>query len=262
MPLSAIYQYVGASNPGAVLFVPSPTNLPIEQGQVVLVKSPISGQVLSAAYCRAGSQSARITYDTLVGQTVDVVAFGLGEINSLYYAFGVAFTVGATINFDVAVGLIEQETNTKVGGVITVQGAPARRTVRAFAYDAVTHTVNGSSINESITLGSAVSDESTGAYEIELNAGFEGDVFVVAFDDYGIEFAADLAVLIGDRIHPTIPNGYVYEVTVGGTLASSEPVWSTNTEATQVVGSASVKPVMFYRPVVHGPITPISEPVD
>ena len=145
----------------------------------------------------------------------------------------------------------------KVAGQVMIEGQPAKRMVRAFSYDTITHQVNGSEISASKTLGQAQSDD-TGAYEIELAGGYKDSIFVVAFDNYGQPFTASAAIAIGDRIHPTTPNGFVYECTTAGELPAGEPAWSLDKENSQPYGTAYLLAVPFYRALVHGPLLPIS----
>lgn len=144
----------------------------------------------------------------------------------------------------------------RVSGAMMIEGAPVARMLKAFSYERLTFDIDSQPITESKPLGQTISEASTGNYQIILRGGFERDVFVVAFDDYGEKFEASKAVLIGDRIHPTTPNGYVYDCTGSGTLPSSEPAWSQDTESDQLVGTASFRATAFYRPIVHGPIRP------
>ncbi|NWO05831.1 MAG: hypothetical protein HLX50_09090 [Alteromonadaceae bacterium] len=141
-------------------------------------------------------------------------------------------------------------------GVVQIDSAPAQRTVRAFGYYPTDHDIDGSTVSQSKSLGQATSDPETGAYTIDLLGGYSEPVFVVAFDDYGADFAPDLAVSVGDRIHPTTPNGYVYECIGAGTLPAEEPAWAQDTETAQLYGTASMIAVKFWRPLVHGPLTP------
>ncbi|MEC9039585.1 MAG: hypothetical protein VX787_08675 [Pseudomonadota bacterium] len=106
------------------------------------------------------------------------------------------------------------------------------------------------------SLGHATSDPETGEYTIDLLDGYDQRIFVVAFDDYGADFKPDLAVAVGDRVHPTTPNGHVWECTGSGTLPSEEPAWVIDTETDQLYGTASMIARPFYRPMVHGPVTP------
>ncbi|MEC9083636.1 MAG: hypothetical protein VYE45_07760, partial [Pseudomonadota bacterium] len=144
----------------------------------------------------------------------------------------------------------------KVSGVVQIKGTPAQRTVRAFSYRAIAHQIDGEAVTASKSLGQSISDPSTGEYTIDLLAGYSEAVFVIAFDDYGMDFQADMAVTVGDRVHPSISNGHVWECTGSGTLPSEEPAWVIDTETAQLYGTASMIARPFYRPVVHGPVNP------
>jgi hypothetical protein len=143
-----------------------------------------------------------------------------------------------------------------VSGVVQVNGVPARRTVRAFSYNDVNHTIDTKTVINSKSLGSSQSSIATGEYSIDLLDGFSDQVFVVAFDDYGSAFAPFQSVSVGDRIHPSIPNGHVWETTGAGSLPAEEPEWTVDTETSQLYGSASMIARAFYRPMAHGPIAP------
>ena len=144
----------------------------------------------------------------------------------------------------------------KVSGVVQIDGTPAQRTVRAFGYDPTAHDLDGSTVNLSKSLGHSTSDSETGDYTIDLLAGYGQEIFVVAFDDYGDAFIAEQALAAGDRIHPTTPNGHVWETTGAGALPVDEPTWVVDTETSQLYGTASMIARPFYRPMVHGPIMP------
>lgn len=144
----------------------------------------------------------------------------------------------------------------KVSGIVQIDGTPAERTVRAFGYSPTVQDIDGESLNLSKSLGHATSDPETGEYTIDLLDGYDQRIFVVAFDDYGADFKPDLAVAVGDRVHPTTPNGHVWECTGSGTLPSEEPAWVIDTETDQLYGTASMIARPFYRPMVHGPVTP------
>ncbi|WP_067582843.1 hypothetical protein [Endozoicomonas ascidiicola] len=100
--------------------------------------------------------------------------------------------------------------------------------------------------------GNTVSDTENGSYTLNvLTDG--GDTFVMALDDYGQVFTAASAVAQGDLIHPTVPNGHVYSVEVGGTLPETEPQWwEAGSSGIQVVGDVTLRAIPFYRPLVHG----------
>jgi hypothetical protein len=145
---------------------------------------------------------------------------------------------------------------TKVEGIVQIDGAPAKREIRAFGYYETTYAINTKSVNQSQSLGQAISDPVTGEYLIDLFWGYDGEVFVVAFDDYGEEFTADRALVVGDRIRPAPANGYVWEATGAGSLPSDEPIWEVDTESSRLYGTVSMIAVPFYRPMVHGPVLP------
>lgn len=50
-------------------------------------------------------------------------------------------------------------------------------------------------------------------------------------------WAATTAYSLGDRVEPTTPNTYVYEVTTAGTSGGSEPTWPTVVGSTVVDGT-------------------------
>jgi hypothetical protein len=144
----------------------------------------------------------------------------------------------------------------KVSGVVLIDEIPVERTVRAFSYDSVGHIIDGGEVTLSRSLGHSNSDPGTGEYTIDLLAGYGSDVFVVAFDDYGDPFTPEQTLNVGDRIHPTTPNGHVLECTGAGSLPAEEPAWIVDTETAQLYGSASMIARVFYRPMVQGPIEP------
>jgi len=142
-----------------------------------------------------------------------------------------------------------------VSGVMAINGAAVVRIIKAFSYDRLTFDLSNDTITESKPLGQTVSKED-GSYDIILRNGYSKTVFLVAFDDYGDDFVSGINVSVGDRIHPGVPNGLVYECTGAGAMPESEPAWSTDTEVSQSVGTASMLAVPFYRPEAHGPIMP------
>lgn len=84
-----------------------------------------------------------------------------------------------------------------------------------------------------------------------------GDVYAIGVDDYGVVFAPDLAVLVGQRIRPTTYAGWLYQITEAGTLPATEPVWwpAEGENAPRQLGTARAVAVRYYRPLAHGPIT-------
>ena len=145
---------------------------------------------------------------------------------------------------------------TKVSGVVTIRNAPAGRFVKAFSYESELHIINTEAQRLSRSLGEATSDPITGEYSIELTGNYEQEVFVVAFDNYGDEFTTERSLSLGDRIHPLVPTGYVFECVTAGKLPAVEPNWTIDTVTSHSYGTASMIAVPFYKPVVHGPVKP------
>jgi hypothetical protein len=248
--------------PQFVAFEGLATNLPLEGDQWLMIRSLYTNSVLAAGRCPPGTQEAIIPPNEVAGQTVNVIAHGLGNTGTLFYANGITIGPSAPLELTAAVGPVPEFIPTQVGGKVQTDGTPTEgRTVRAFSYYSVQFGVNGININESQSLGSAITDEN-GDYLIELEGGFDGRVFVVAFDDYGPDFTPEMTVAVGDRIHPTTPNGHVFETTGAGTLPAEEPTWVVDTETSQLYGTASMIARPLYRPMVHGPITPEVTEID
>lgn len=188
-----------------------------------------------------------------------------GTIDSNYFngwLSGVAVGSGAVSRSDILDLLDKAASRNDIGessvsGIVLVDAQPAARVVRAYSYYDVAHQIDGVNVSESKSLGQTVSNAANGRYTVNLSGAFDGPVFVVAFDDYGLDFQADNAVSLGDRYHPSVPNGYVYECIGAGSLPSSEPSsWPIDTSVSHAIGSASFEVLPFYRPMVHGPIFP------
>lgn len=126
-------------------------------------------------------------------------------------------------------------------GTVLVADQPAARNVVALALDGETP----------YQLARAVSDESDGAYTLEWN-GYIGQILITVHDDYGVPHVTGEARGVGERIHPTVYTGYVYDVTITGTLGA-EPVWPTTAGETVFSGDCQLIAVPFYRPVSEGP---------
>lgn len=137
----------------------------------------------------------------------------------------------------------------KVERVLDNQAQPAARQLVA-----AEHKPDGSWA----VIGNTTSDADTGSYILNvLTEG--GDAFVLAMDDYGVPFTPTATVVQGDLIHPTVPNGHVYRVEVGGALPATEPTWWIDTGTTHtrtIEGDITLRAIAFYRPLAHGPIKP------
>jgi hypothetical protein len=93
-----------------------------------------------------------------------------------------------------------------------------------------------------------------GTGEIDLRV-VGGDVYALAVDDYGVQFVADLAVQVGQRIRPTQYTGWVYEITEAGQLPSVEPAWwaAVGENPSQPLGSARAVARRYFQPIALGP---------
>jgi hypothetical protein len=242
--------------PQYVAFEGLTTNLPLEGDQWLIIRSLYTNTVIEAGRCPPGTQNALINATEVAGKTVSAIAYGLGNTGTLFYANGVTIDPSVPLRLTAAVGPAPEFTPTRVAGKVQIDGTPAERTVRAFGYNATAHAIDGETVSQSKSLGQSTSDPTTGAYTIDLLAGYGSDVFVVAFDDYGDPFTPEQALTVGDRIHPTTPNGHVLECTGAGSLPAEEPEWIIDTETAQLYGSASMIARAFYRPMAHGPIAP------
>ncbi|WP_276681175.1 hypothetical protein [Thalassolituus oleivorans] len=125
-------------------------------------------------------------------------------------------------------------------GTVLVADQPVIRTVVAVALDADTPYL----------LASTQSD-SNGAYTLDWN-GYTGQMLITVHDDYGVAHVSGEARGVGERIHPSIYNGYVYDVTITGTLGL-EPTWPTEAGQTVLSGSCQLIAVPFYKPFSQGP---------
>jgi hypothetical protein len=127
-------------------------------------------------------------------------------------------------------------------GRTTVNKAPVSRTVIAVGIDG----------EAPVFLAQTQSNENTGQYTLEWQ-GYDGQVLITALDNYGVPFNSGDARGVGERVHPAIPNGYVYQVSMAGQLAE-EPAWPTTEGALVMSGTCQLVAVPFYRPKTVGPI--------
>lgn len=133
----------------------------------------------------------------------------------------------------------------RIAGTVTIDGTAGSRQIVIVDDDPAGRKVVGA--------GQSAQD---GTFDIEYDdTGFP--VIAIAIDQYGQGFQAEAVLNEGAVVHPTAPNGYVYEVSSAGTTGETEPAWST----TQSVQSGSVTfiPRPYYRPIASGPLE--GEPV-
>jgi len=232
------------------------TNLPAEPYMRIINYSAETGVGELLGVKARGETDIVIRAASDFTEAGDLYAFSLvGEQRLLYVATDTERPTESA-EFTAFFGQAVEVAPTKVAGIVQIDGTPAERQVRAFGYDPTTHAIDGENVSQSKSLGHSSSEPDTGAYTIDLLAGYAKEIFVVAFDDYGDAFTAEQALTVGDRIHPTTPNGHVWETTGAGTLPAEEPIWVVDTETSQLYGTAAMIARPFYRPMVHGPITP------
>lgn len=91
-----------------------------------------------------------------------------------------------------------------------------------------------------------------GSYLLEWN-GYSGQIMVTAIDDYGVDFVVGGLIGVGDRVHPSAPNGFVYSVANSGALGEAEPDWPLVAGDSVLSGEVGLVAVPFYRPKSAGP---------
>lgn len=101
-------------------------------------------------------------------------------------------------------------------------------------------------------VGWARSDSESGLYSITGLVEPGTDVYLLTIDERGTGFSSASLVDVGDLIHPTTPNGYVYRVVTAGTLPATEPQWWTTGQ--QQIGTATLEAREYLRPLAHGPV--------
>jgi len=127
-----------------------------------------------------------------------------------------------------------------IAGTVQIDGTPVARDVVVIKDDPSDRKV--------VAVGQSAAN---GAFDITYT-GWDGPVIALALDHYGNDFQASTALNAGAVVHPSIPNGYVYEVTVAGTTGAEEPAWSTGTSVQS--GGVTFSPRPYYRPVASGPL--------
>jgi hypothetical protein len=127
-----------------------------------------------------------------------------------------------------------------VAGIVQVNGVVAQRELIIIS--------DASSVREIVGAGESAGD---GTFDLTYS-GWSGPVIVVALDKYGLAFQPSTLLNAGSTVHPSEPNGYVYEVTEAGETGETEPVWSVSSNV--ISGSVTFAPRAYYRPVASGPL--------
>lgn len=128
----------------------------------------------------------------------------------------------------------------RIAGSVKISGAPVERRIIVISDHAGSCKVLAEGVSES-----------DGSFDISY-AGWAGPVIAMAVDNYGAAFTASETLSFGDVVHPTIPNGYIYNVTVAGVTGSDEPAWTTDSSVTS--GSVTLAPAPYFRPLASGPL--------
>ena len=142
---------------------------------------------------------------------------------------------------------------TQVQGVITENNQPVACLV--YAITKAKLEVAGVNDTQHAVLDSTYSQTSDGSYTLDTSP-YEGEVMILAMDDYGSVWLPDTAYEIGDVIRPAEFQAYVYHCTIAGTSDSVEPQWWFDTESNQSIGTAQFKAKPYSRPLAHSPIIP------
>lgn len=107
-------------------------------------------------------------------------------------------------------------------------------------------------------LATTLSDSITGDYSMDVEPWLD-EVVIYTTPDYGNEWFTEGEVTVGDVIHPTVPNGYVYKCDNSGTLGAVEPTWLTDLEF--ISGNVALIPEILYKPLINGFVKPVVTPI-
>jgi hypothetical protein len=219
------------------------TNLPASEEFFVDFYSKNDLQIIVRLHKTANSSTIRFKKSLLYNSAVKIVALGYG-VDGAYWADDFILQDGV-VNIEFtsqgeASGSGELKT---FSGSLTQDGQPVSRTVY----------VNAVGGDAPKMLASTISD-AQGDYSLEWN-GYTGQVVITAMDDYGVPFLAEALLSVGARVHPTLPNGYVYEAASAGALGINEPLWPVVAGESITTGEVQLVAKPFYRPKSAGPFT-------
>ena len=172
---------------------------------------------------------------TLNGTTTPARFIG----NGFLYGLGGFTDVQQTAMLRMITWLTTLPVNFAVSGTVTLDGQPyASRVIVTSVADEPTVLATGVSDNE-------------GNYSISVGD-YQGSVMVHTLQDYGIPWPSATALSLGDVVHPTVPNGYVFRVTAVGTTGGTEPAWpvAPNTDVTD--GGVTYTSEILLQPEIQG----------
>ncbi len=125
-----------------------------------------------------------------------------------------------------------------ISGVVTLEDQPFSTRVVAVSVGEVP-----------VVLNTAMSGDD-GTYFMNVTP-YAGEVMVYAVQDYGQAWVAGQTLSVGDVVHPTNPNGYVFRVTVTGDTGSEEPTWPAQL-TTVTDGGVTYEGVRLLQPRING----------
>ena len=138
-----------------------------------------------------------------------------------------------------------------IAGTLQVDGNPEARPLIAISAKPI-----GAS-QQYRYLGATESDPLDGSYSMGVAA--LTDCILIALDNYGDEWQASTNYSIDDVMHPPVSNGFYYICISAGNSGAVEPIWwadsGNNTQG--AVGGATFAAHAYYRPLAHGPLTPV-----
>nr|BDD44430.1 hypothetical protein 6 [Saccharospirillaceae bacterium] len=218
-----------------------PTNLDSTRHQSVMTLGP-NREVTSRGFVFTGQTDLDIGLAVESGQPVEFFAFDTDADNAVLTTGPVVPDPQNPLQFEAVQGSGDGDGSgqARIAGTVQIDGAAAQRDVVVISDDP-----NGRQVVGEIT------SESDGSFDITY-PGWTGPVIALALDTYGAEWSAETTLTAGAVIHPTSPNGYVYQVTTGGTTGTTEPAWPT--DGTVQDGGVTFQAKPYYRPEASGPV--------
>lgn len=127
----------------------------------------------------------------------------------------------------------------RVNGSVTLDGQP-------YQSDVVVTSVE----ENPRVLGKTTSDV-TGDYSLDIE-GYSGAVMVNTVQEYGDAWESQAELIVGDVVHPSTPNGYVFRVTIAGTTGITEPTWPEIPDASVTDGGVTYSSEILLQPEIQG----------
>lgn len=92
--------------------------------------------------------------------------------------------------------------------------------------------------------------------DVDLEVTDAGTWYALGMDDWGELFEPGKAVEVGQRVRPTVMEGWLYQVTEAGNLPAEEPAWwpIQGENPSRLIGTARLQAVRYYLPLGLGPL--------